>query len=107
MTTPEPTVRVAKYGVSCLPRNHPSYRHFVVWVTERSPGKWGVSDGCDIYDADGKASWQPLPSEQREEWRARHHFDLDTALTLAKRIAPTLVVNGYTVADALAAGAAR
>lgn len=100
--SPEAVIRIAKYAVSCLPRTHRSYWHFTVWVVERAPSEWEVRADGTVHDADGNPSWGPLPLEDREAWQARHRFDLDTAVEIAKQIAPTLTVNGVTVADILA-----
>jgi hypothetical protein len=104
--TPDPTVRPVKYAVSCVPEGNVNARHFTVWVEDRGRGLWAVTDGAFCYDANGDAEYEPIPSEREDEWRAKYRFDLDTALALAKRVAPTLTVNGYTVADVLA-GAER
>lgn len=104
---PEAVIRIAKYAVSCLPRAHRSYWHFTVWVVERAPNEWEVRADGTVHDADGNPIWGPLPLEDREAWHARHRFDLDTAVEIAKKIAPTLTVNGYTVADALGMGGDR
>jgi hypothetical protein len=100
--TPEPTVRATVYAVSCLPADHRSARHFTVRVEERSPGLYSVSDGFSVLDKDGEWAFEPLPSEREAEWKARHRFDLETALALAKRVAPLMTVNGVTLADVLA-----
>lgn len=98
---PEPVVRPTRYAVSCLPADDVNARHFTVWVAERGPDEWAVTSGVYCYDADGQVSYEPRVSEREDDWRARHRFDLGTALALAKRIAPTLTVNGYTVVDVL------
>jgi hypothetical protein len=104
---PEPAATVGEYRVSCLPREHRNYRHFVVYVFEREPNRWVVRVNGEICDANGDQIEPRLPLEDFEAWAAKHRFDLDTALALAKRIAPTLIVNGYTVADALGMGGDR
>lgn len=105
--TPAPTVRPTKFAVSCVPADNVNAHHFTVWVEDRGRGMWAVTDGAFCYDANGDAEYEPIPSERDGEWRAKYRFDQETAITLAKRIAPTLTVNGYTVADALAKAAGR
>lgn len=101
MTIPEPSVVTTAYAVSCVPEDNVNAWHFTVKVERRGPDLWSVNDGHFCFAADGSRSYEPIPSERQEDWKARHRFDLDTALALAKRVAPTLRVNGYTVADVL------
>ena len=98
----EPVVRPVKYAVSCVPEGNVNVSSFTVWVEYRGRGLWSVTDGAFCYDANGNAEYEPIPSERDDEWRAKYRFPLDAALALAKRVAPTLTVNGYTVADVLA-----
>jgi hypothetical protein len=98
---PEPTVRVTRYEVSCLPQNNVNADLFTLSVEERSPGRWAVLRGGMCYDADGVREFESMSTGRTDEFIARFRFDLDTALELAKRIAPTMKVNRHTVADAL------
>ncbi|MGW3545875.1 hypothetical protein ACWDNI_35780 [Nocardia niigatensis] len=102
MTTPEPVAIVTRYDVSCLPRDHQEWGLFSVSVEQRSPDRWAVKHFSNCYDIDGNPSYESLPSERRDEWLERYRHDLDTALALAKRIAPKIRINGFSVADALA-----
>lgn len=100
---PEPDVRPIKYAVSCLPLDSRSAHLFTIWVEWRGRDLWAVTDGSFCFDEDGEADWEPIPSEREDTWLSRHRFDLETALALAKRLAPQVVVNGHvSVADALA-----
>lgn len=116
---PEPTVRVTRYKVSCLPEEHDESDTFTITVEYRGAGRWGVFRGeCRQFGADGTWSWgydwdgrdrEPATDEERadyrrgyEEWLAAHRFDEATALRLAKEAAPLLRVRSFTVADALA-----
>lgn len=104
---PEPTVRVTRYEVSCLPEHHPMRRHFIIHVEPREGDTWAVVQPwqpAPCLGSDGEWDWEMRPSERTEEWLATHRFDLDTALILAKREAPKLTVNGSTAADVLARG---
>lgn len=95
----------AKFVVSCFPEGNPSHRHFSLHVEWRGPDQWMVGDGFGCLDRDGNWSYEPLPSEREDEWKARHRFDLPTAIQLAHEAAPKLVCNGVTVAEALARSA--
>lgn len=96
---PPADAHATEYVVSCLPREHRAHRHFSLRV-QALGDRWAVTDGGEPLGLDGQPV-SPMPSETREEWQARSRFDLDTALDLARRVAPTLVVNGRTVADVL------
>lgn len=102
MTTPEPTVHVTSYAVSCLPEDDPATRHFTLKIEYRGAGRWAVLDSPFCLNASGEWDYEHLPSERTEEWLTEHRFDLDTALRLAKEQAPRMTVNGHTVADVLA-----
>lgn len=101
---PPPSVIVIRYDVSCLPEGHRDRHHFTIQVRYCGRDKWQVTDIYgDDYDADGVHAYdrsRPVPLE-------RTRFDHDTALALAQRIAPQMVVNGRTVADVLANGEAH
>jgi hypothetical protein len=99
---PEPTVWDSAYVVSCLPENDQHFcGSFEVRVERRSPNGWAVLFRGDCIDIDGKRSNEPLPSSREDEWIARHRFDLPTAMEVAKKFAPTIRVNRYTVEMAL------
>ncbi len=102
---PEPTVRVTRYEVSCLPQDNINADLFTLTVEERSPGRWAVLRSGFCYDVDGNREYESIPSGRADEFKARFRFDLDVALAIAKKIAPMIKVNRYTVADALGRGA--
>lgn len=100
---PAPKVHVNRYTVSCLPPTNPLAVHFKLAVSERMPDKWAVTNITgECLSADGQ--WDPeLNASQRPDgWDLTHRFDLATALRLAKAEAPMVIVNGVTVAEALA-----
>lgn len=118
---PEPTVRVTRYEVSCLPEDlSDAYAgNFTITVEYRGGGLWGVSlGGHRKLGADGTWSWgyrwqggdrEPVTDEERadyergrEEWLRVHRFDEETALRLAREAAPHIKLRHFTVADALA-----
>ncbi|MBF6213735.1 hypothetical protein IU487_22215 [Nocardia puris] len=98
---PPARITIDRYTVSCLPEDHPELAHFTVDVEYRGRGRWAVARYKRCYDADGREDWEPIPSERTDEWLDRHRHDLDAALDIARRVAPTLTVNGHTVADVL------
>lgn len=118
MTQPEPTVQPWKYLVSCLPEGHDERGLFTLQVECRGGDRWAVIQRSQFLGADGTWSWgfdwsrgdaEPATSEEmeifdreQEAWLAAHRFDHDTALRLAKELAPKIRYRGYTVADALA-----
>lgn len=115
--TPEPTVQTTGYRVSCLPEGHDDQWTYSVLVSYRGEGLWSVQRRGQYLAADGTTSpgfaWSLGPDEpateadmdafekEQAEWLAAHRFDHDTALRLAKQLAPTLTYRGRTVADAL------
>jgi hypothetical protein len=123
LTIPEPQVRPTTYSVSCIPEDDINARHFTLKVEYRGNGLWAVTDGGSFLGRNGTwsdgYSWrdgneEPATeedfreeSEGQEAWRAVYRHDLDTALRLAKEAAPHMLVNGHTVADALARRAER
>lgn len=123
---PEPTVRVTRYEVSCLPEDLSDAwaGNFTVTVEYRGEGLWSVSQGEHRkLGADGTWSWgyrwqegtrEPVTDEERDdyergrgEWLAAHRFDEETALRLAREAAPLLKIRDFTVADALAEAVAE
>jgi len=99
MSTLEPTVQVTQYAVNVYPDpDSINASLYEITVEYRGKGQWAVCWKGDCFDADGRRSYEPIPSERTGEWLARHRFDHDTAIELAKRIAPTLMVNGMTAA---------
>lgn len=117
---PEPTVKVTRYEVSCVPEQDINASMFTITVEYRGGGKWGVfRGGHRQLGADGTWSWgyqwpggdrEPATDEEHADyerghdvWLAAHRFDEATALELAAAAAPHIRMNGYTVADALAA----
>lgn len=98
----EPTVKVTAYEVSCLPEDHIDAYHFTLRVVYRGKDRWAVVDGPWCLDADGNSEYESLPSNRTDEFLAVHRFDLDTALNIARKYAPKMRINGFTVADVLA-----
>lgn len=83
-------------------------RHlFDLTVEQRSPGRWAVCRMRDCLGADGRWDFEPSPSNREDDWLEAHRFDLDTALRLAHRAAPDVVVNGVTAREAADRAAAE
>lgn len=101
---PEPTVEVTAYRVSCLPADHPEAYIFSLKVERRSsnPDRWAVTDGVRCYTAKGTKGYESNPSSRTKNFLRWYRHSLEDALALAKRIAPTMTCNGFTIADVLA-----
>ena len=115
---PEPIVQTTGYTVSCLPEDHDERWTFSVRVSYRGDDQWSVQCRGQYVDADGKRSpgfqWSRGPEEpatqaemddfdaEQAVWLKAYRFDHDTALRLARQLAPTLTYRGQSVADALA-----
>ena len=88
---PEVLVSITRYAVSVLPPSDINRRYFTLHVELTHRG-WIVTDGHGGYDADG--GWEPGTL-------GAHPFaDYDDALSLARRLAPGLTVNGHTAVEA-------
>jgi hypothetical protein len=101
---PEPTVQATGYVVSCLPEGHDERWTFTVQVPHRGDGLFAVKHSLRYYGSDGTWSYEPDFAEDdaaETAWLDEHRFDHDTALRLARQLAPTLTYRGRTVADAL------
>lgn len=98
---PEPTERVTRYEVSCLPPDHIDAPHFTITVEWRGGDLWAVCRFRECLGTDGEWDYEPSPSNRTDEWKNNHRFDLASALALAQAAAPKMTVNGYTVADVL------
>lgn len=108
-TIPEPAVQATGYVVSCLPEGHIDRWTFTVQVKYAGNGLFAVRHGIRHYGTDSAWSYEPDFDEDdaaEQAWMAEHRFDHDTALRLARELAPTLTYRGWTVADALASPAA-
>jgi hypothetical protein len=119
---PAPTVQPTGYVVSCLPEGHDERWTFMVRVSYRGEGLWSVQRRGQYVDANGTPSpgfsWSGGPMEpatqaemdsfdkEQAEWLAAYRFDHDTALRLAKELAPTVTYRGVSVADVLTRPAA-
>lgn len=103
----EVTVEATRYTVSAVPEGNVNRYHYEIHVEYRGPNSWAVVRMGFCLGADGEWDYESIPSERRDEWLATHRFPLERALELAKAAAPDITVNGWTVAQAIAAGADR
>ncbi|MFH8717270.1 hypothetical protein [Streptomyces zaomyceticus] len=90
--TPEILVEATRYTVSLLPRYDINFNAFALHVQRRRDG-WGITGGHGWVE--GHAGWMTLDS-----YEALVFPELDDALALARKIAPTIGVNGHTATDA-------
>jgi hypothetical protein len=91
---PQPEVRVTRYEVSCLPRDHVNGRALTVYVKQATNGLWIATDNKRCLNAAGE--WVV------DRYGLHVSHDEETALRLAKAAAPSMAAYGHTVADALA-----
>lgn len=61
-----------------------------------------ASSEAPVLGSDGNWHHERLPSERTRKELAGHRFDLDTALKLAREMAPRVTLNGLTAEEALA-----
>jgi hypothetical protein len=101
MTALAATARVTEYTVSCLPQEHQLAPHLSLLVVERSSGRWAVLRNGYCYNAAGEKEYERSGTNREPEFLEEFRHSKKAALALAKRIAPTLTVNGVTVNDAL------
>ncbi|MER6183078.1 hypothetical protein [Streptomyces sp. NPDC001652] len=107
---PEPSTLATRYVVSCLPEGHDDRHTFTVQVQYRGAGRYTVTHNLKFADLDGRWEYGLAQPEDPDDddmaaetkWREAHSFDHDTALRLARQLAPTLTCRGRTVADVLA-----
>lgn len=99
-TMPLVLVEPTRYEVSVLPADDINRLHFTVNVEARGHGRWAVAWHGRCLDANGNWDWEPSPSNRDDDWLDAHRHDLETALDLARDVAPRLTVNGHTALDA-------
>ncbi len=98
-------VNPTTYTVSVCPPDDLQARDRGLWditvAWSGRPGRWAVRGSMgNVYDIDGNTEYEPLPSDRDDGFLERYRFDLDTALELAKRVAPTVTINGMTAVAA-------
>ncbi len=96
---------------SCLPIGHDERWEYTINVRHQQDGLYTVQHGQKLYGTrrhlEREPGWPETGIDEGTVWLAAHRFDHDTALRLARELAPRLTYRGRTVADALAEGAQR
>lgn len=105
----ETRVTVTSYEVTIWPEDCSAMdaAMYCCSVVYSGYGNWSVRRGSASSDApvlgvDGEWHHERLPSERTRKELAEHRFDLDTALKLAREMAPRVTINGLTAEEALA-----
>lgn len=94
-----PFVQITKFDVSCFPVDDEEHGHFSVTVEYRGRDLWAVMRHGECLNANGEWDYETRPSEREDDWIAAHRFTMQEAIRLARQVAPTLTVNGWTVDD--------
>lgn len=95
-------VRITEVTVSAVPEASINHSVFSVQVAWRGEEKYAVVRLGRCLGVDGTWDYESIPSERTDEWIATHRFTYDEAYRRAIDVAPTIMVNGFTVADVLA-----
>ncbi|HST80938.1 MAG TPA: hypothetical protein VLL08_04245 [Kineosporiaceae bacterium] len=95
-------MRITEYQVSCLPLDGTERGWggvFTVHVQWSEIGDlWAVRANGRVYDRDGVAEYEPIPSERDDAFLERFRMDQTTAMAVAHRVAPLITINGTTAA---------
>lgn len=84
---------ITEHTVCALPEDHRDWRHFAIKVQRRGSGYWVLVNEGFYLTPDGE--WTPSIADAIQ-------LDERSALELAEEVKPSIEVNGFTVADALA-----
>lgn len=90
---------VAEFQVSALPVDvleSVDAHYWAITVSRKSFGRWAVGDRMDVFDVNGVAEYESLPSERTEAFKARFRHDLLTAVDVAFKVAETVTCAGRT-----------
>lgn len=100
---PEVYAIPTRYVVSALPEGHEDHWTYSLQVDYRGRGLYMVRRTLRFADTFGDWDYEPdVESDGHGKWLAERSFDLDAALTLARRLASTLTYRGRSAADVLA-----
>lgn len=103
--------QVTRYLVSALPLDNPEASTWgltVEWTgAPHTDRQWAVRRHSMCASRSGKFGYEPLPSSRSPYYLKTHRFTLDEALTLARKLAPKIVINGLTPHDVLRLQAER
>ena len=103
---------VSQYTVSALPREHPEHYSWALTVEWRGKG-WAVTRHSFVFcktDARRKrpqGTYDRLPSGRSDAHLRTYRHSLEDALDIARKIAPKITINGWTVPEVLAKWEAR
>ena len=100
--TAETHVRAVAYEVTALPpdvQDHIDASSFAIRVEWRGGDKWVVKHHSSCLNKSGGWVYEPQPSSRTKRFLRAYRHDLDTALTLARKAAPKVTLNRFTVDD--------
>jgi len=86
--TTEPTIRATQYLITCIPEDKDPAGYRGITVEYRGCDRYAVLHHTLCLNTDGTWDREMPSSERNDEWLDSHRFDLDSALSLAKRQAP-------------------
>jgi hypothetical protein len=94
----EPIVSVESYVVHAVPPEVPDDDRdlWTLHLQNRGDDRWSISWNRRTYGRSGTWTFPLQPPDPDDEFLAEYRFELDEALEIAKRLTPTLVVNGKT-----------
>jgi hypothetical protein len=99
--------RITEVTVSAVSEDNINHGLYAITVQWRGGETYAVIRHRMALGTDGEWDYEPIPSDRDDEWIATHRFTYDSAYELAVRAAPQVIVNGLTVADALARAVAK
>lgn len=97
---PSVAVQITEYEVSILPEGDINRPLYTINVSYRGEGRWAAVRHHACLNSKGEWSYELRPSEREDDWLAEHRFNRMTALELARKAAPQIVVNGQTATEA-------
>lgn len=86
--------RVSSYYVCAVPDDYPEASIWSVRVEWTGRDRWAVRWRSQCVGKRGNLSYESIPSSRTDAWLRAYRHDLPTALKIARKIAPRLVVNG-------------
>lgn len=94
-------VRPTRYEVTAWPGPEDSINRslYILYVEYRGMNRWAVTDGAYCYRKDGHKRYESMPSSRTDRFKRAYRFDLDTALALARKLAPKITIMGRTAAE--------
>lgn len=97
------TAEAVAYEVTAYPFHDVNRDLFTIRVERRGEDSWAVLLRSACWNRRTRMwDYEPLPSSRTEAYKRTHRFPLDEALAIARKQAPLVTVNGWTVAAAIA-----